>query len=71
MDELLTDTEGDEDAPAVIVACIFKSLFSCILPTTAEEGGVSGTGVAAGAVLLGVVDFSVFNKSSLLPVSGS
>jgi hypothetical protein len=78
VDELLTETEGEEDAPTVMLSCRFKSLFSCILPTTAEDAGVAGTGVvvagtgvAAGGVMLGVVEFLAFNKSSLLPVSGS
>ena len=55
MDELFTDKEGDEEVPEDTGVCIFKSLFSCILPTTADEGGSEGIGVVVGVSGTGVV----------------
>ena len=54
VDELFTDKEGDEEPLKDTGVRIFKSLFSCILPTTADEGGVEGTGVETG--ILGTSD---------------
>ena len=48
VDELFTDKEGDEEPPKDTGVRKFKLLFSCILPTTADEVDIEGTGVEYG-----------------------